>query len=1145
MLALCAAVEARADSVSPVKIGIISDPRSRIIEDLLLTDLQHVPQVSLLERTELPAITEELSLQSVLVTARLDACDVLILLNTFSSGKSKADSVLVIRMISTRTLKVFGLWVYPDSPDPSGLAGKIGGRLKSLLTEPEALRGKQVISLSMLRAESPRLGLLAETTTYRFAAQLQSYDHVSLLERWNVRSPAFEQWLRQTEPSGLTAPDLNIDGAVAEMPSGVGLRISVNGNPREFAPGPEMTDLDKVVVAAAATTAFQGQSPPPPQAAEIIRFEQDARWFWKWSYLTQAAMSADTAIYLGSKNPETHYIRALAYLFPAKEYASNLRYADTPTDAEFSNVLHGVECFLEITPPPASATKEVRKRHLAYAENALLRSSRLIQGMYLSELALPGTERERRRLRDVTRTLAEQTQAFYKADPELSAVSAPGLEHIESLFLPGLLVNYAGFYYSDRESLAAAYADSFETLVRSPHSQNYSMLSSAFSVRALYPNCPWVTDWDNRPPSQEFMNGLMDSLVRSPKPEVRILGCLMPCANLPRDRKKYAPEIAAWLRWMIAPLKLESGFFSDHPTQSTHQTLGLVGGIMADIRRDIKADFPEAEWRDCLNAWLEKAPKGSRINYERQTETLIESFIRASQTNQAAGANAGPTPAEAEARMLFRQFTLAAPSLGGAERVVRSQGHDARVKEWEARKEEEKKQTPAPRLVIESTRRSVERSPFKAPHSPSQALECERILSDSGLGNKGSAVQAANGNVWVMSTSLYPDVITWIEMDALVTTVLRSVRLIDVADYPYGADYNDFAVFDDVIYCPLYNGLYVVDLKTGKWHIVEYYRMGGAKVWVASNRVWITGEPGLIYEYLPVEKRLKLIASAMRTPATHALDAREAYSVSSLFAYDGKIYVWLDDRQLYVRDEATGGWRQIEWDRSGSKKVVPPYPIDLLLGGTGGGNSPTGGMLKNYLETLVPGRTMADALQAIYPPAAWLPAGTTARIGHASSVEDSLWFSFTSVNNEARLGRVRRGTGAATDFPVAVHRDRTGYVVALSSGFILSSDLDGVLYLPRERVDNQYARPAAAPLPPESRVIAETPKPQPENALSRHRIFTDRTGRTLEAEVQGFIDDKVKLKRKDGSVFTVPLTLFSADDGVYLSELRKTKETSE
>jgi hypothetical protein len=321
---------------------------------------------------------------------------------------------------------------------------------------------------------------------------------------------------------------------------------------------------------------------------------------------------------------------------------------------------------------------------------------------------------------------------------------------------------------------------------------------------------------------------------------------------------------------------------------------------------------------------------------------------------------------------------------------------------------------------------------------------------------------------------------------------------------------------------------------------VEYYRMGGAKVWIASNRVWLTGEPGLIYEYLPAENRLRLIASAMRTPATHALDAREAYRVSSLFAYDGKIHVWLDNWWLYARDEATGEWLQIKWARSG-KKGIPSYPIDLLLGGTGIGNNPTGDMFRNYMSELMPHLTLADALRAIYPRVSWLPVESTARIEHVSSLENSLWFGFSSPNNEARLGRVERGTGTATYFPLGVNRDRTGYVVATSSGFILSNDSDGVLYLPRERVDNRYVRPASPQPPPESRVIVEPLGQPPQKGLSHYRVFTDRTGRTIEAQVIEVADGKVSLKRKDGLVFTVSIEIFFLADQVYLSELEKTK----
>src|SRR5690606_39275342 len=276
-----------------VRIGLVTDRAVAEVEQLLLVRLQQNPRLLFLERTELPKMSAELTLEGFLGQARWEACDVLVLLDRFQpppisnpgGGPTIPQAPLVVaRAISTHSLQVLGYWMVPiPAGDPDGVARILGDAIEPALAVPGADAGRRVVSLSLLRADSPALKSLAPSATCRLAAALQAYPRLSLVERWNVRDPQFEQWLRSTEPAGLRPPDVEIAGALIDVDGRAGVRLQINGRVRSFAPAEGDPSLDAVIARAAAAVAEAERGAVSPSTAdEAARFARDAAWFWKW-----------------------------------------------------------------------------------------------------------------------------------------------------------------------------------------------------------------------------------------------------------------------------------------------------------------------------------------------------------------------------------------------------------------------------------------------------------------------------------------------------------------------------------------------------------------------------------------------------------------------------------------------------------------------------------------------------------------------------------------------------------------------------------------------------------------------------------------------------------------------------------------------
>lgn len=1073
MLMICmpvagwAGAEGKADAPASLNLGVVSDENTRDIEDMLLVHLQKNAAFRFLERTHLPKITEELLLQEFLGKARWESCDVLILLNSFSSTGAAKERLLIVRFISTHTMQTMGLWVYPlEGADPSTLASMLAARIEPVLTTKGALTERKAVSLSLLRAETPALNAITESATYLLGAQIQNQSNLSLIERWNVRDPGFEQWLRKTAPVNLKAPDMVVEGSLAEINGRTGLRLSIDGKTGTFVEGGADHSLTPAAATAAraiAEAAGMNGLGTAVNALEFKRFESDARWFWKWRSFRQAAAVADTAIYLGSTNPETHYIRALAYMrFPRSwSYASSLRYADTPTAEALQNSLYGLECFMETSSPAALAKAGERWKHLIYAEDMLCRAGELLQGLYLSEHDLPGTPTDRSRLREMAKKLAEQTLSHavkYEKDRRHYATYLEHIDNDPSRQLPAILASYGGFMVDDPEELIGLYVGAFDQAALRGGSTDNGIPADMFPLRSSGAQFPWVVDWEGRPPGDAFFNRFVKALAGHQRVEVRVPAYLIPVRYSPDKRSaNEAAYYTAWLRWLATRLANEKESLAAKPTKYTFQLLACIGGVMEDMRRMKGVGFPEADWRACIAGWIEMAPKNSSEEYAGDTERYLNYLMEASMKASVTAISSSAAPTQEQLVEIYRYFMLAPPPLPAEVRKARTAAYQERVRAVAARQPA----ATAPRqstVTVNETARALPRRSVLAKGAESKGgrFSPELLFADQSWGKPFSFAQGDGGTLWFLFW--YADygsdhkVLTFAQTDAALTTILRTVRIDHHNASMMSWSPALFVVQDGAFYWIAHDRFYRLMPGAKSPESLPLAKMQWAQIWQAGGRLWVTGRPGLIYEYVVAEHRLRMISSSMRTPALNALDARDDYGVSGIFEHEGGVYAWIDDRQIYQYDAASAEWREVHGVRK-HLRANQTYPADLLLKAIGMGirvESQDNSVSVLALDPGFGGLLRSDYRR--YPAVIRAPDGEriyASEMKPAATTEHALWVLFQSQASGVSLGGWQRRTGAPLNYPLQFPQMNFPQTLhALPDGFLFNAS-DGLFYLSR------------------------------------------------------------------------------------------------
>lgn len=1131
-----------------VKVGIIADSRARPVEELLLVKLPQNAPVTLLERSKLSLINEELSLQGVIGAAGWESCDFLVLLNTFAETDGATPS-LVVRVISTHTLQVIGLWRYPFvRDDPERLGEMIGARLGPLLTGDGTTTPRRIVALGLLRADSPRLTLLTESATYKLAVQLQAYSGIALVERWDVHSPAFEQWLSKTMVSDVKAPDFTLEGSLTDLGSGTGLKLMLNGAEFSVAPGSAGASVDAVIAPAAKEISDRVSSGNSRAVGlEPAQFERSARWFWKWSAFEQAAAMADTALYLGSKNTETAYLRALANLkVPMMPYVSgDLRYSRPPTEEVFTRASYGLECFLEIPVPTAKASYAERLAYLRYSEKAVTWVAETLQALYFSEKTLPGTRLERERFREMANELTERVWRFYPTVTFVSTSYVKLVEHVDfygtNQELMVTLIGYGAFLISDPDRLTALYAEWFEELGRQEAKDYYSPLMTHIDDQRNSLHHPWFVNWTARAESSSAFASHFDALMQHKNPQVRVFASLMPYSVEPQSQSADWRRSVIWLRWLIGRISAEEDFFVVHPSPYSHEILGTIGLILSERRPYLAGRFPEADLRECLSRLLLKIPKGSRVENEWRTESMLAYLLKASEDVMQPIPRPMPVPTDEEVLKAFEHWVVAAPPLKESAQAEKTRAHEELNQAWKTRQKQEAAEAPVPALLIDANRHLILRSSAGTASTDQRIVVAQQLNLGGDFGRPISAAADEKGHVWLMFAEVKPNSFTWVELDAGMSTVLRVVRLRDLPDNGYSYGYDVFGVRGHSLFFVTYNAFYVVDLTARTWNSLDTPRMGEARVWFGRERVWLSGKPGLIYEYLADKESLKLVSSAMREPATNSLDGRKEFTVTAMFEKEETWYAWIDDGLLYRRIEERADWTELYTTRT-HWRAGKPYPVDSMLQALGAGRF-FSNPYETFLDVLLMDQSMSGTMHdrfSLMPLSAVLPNGQTGHMSSASFLGDKLWLLLGGKDNRAALGSIEKGTSRRT-FDELSLTDRS-MLFAFERGFLIPSETSSLFYLvPRELVDESYSPPASPPppppeaIPPSLATTASVALPVKENPL---RDFTDTTGRSMKAEVLDFVEQKVTLRRSDGSVFTVPLTVFSAADMIYLIKLK-------
>lgn len=1038
---------------APATLGLLADSGSREIEDLLRLQLQKEPDVVLLERTELALLGRELSLHDLLARPRWDGCELLVQLQVFESSATPRERQLLVRLVATRTLQARGLWVYPlASADPEGLVSLLAPRVSAELADFRAGQTPpRTVSLSLLRGDTPALDALAEAATYALAARLQDQPGVVLLERWNVRDPGFEQWLLQHTPMDLRPPDLLVHGSVSEFNGGPGLRLSINDVPQDFMPATvaRASHTSSALIELAASSAAQAianaAAPGLAKGArteEIRRFESEARWFWKWRAFDRAASAAETAVYLGSRDLETLHLRSLCDLGLGQGFLHGTAHTVAPDDRALQNLLRGLDRFSTIPAPPPEAGWQDRWRHLFYSAHALRCAGAFLQGMYFSDLPAPGFPEDHVRLRDQTHVLALRASAYATLDHRFPQTYTRTLEHLprasDAAWFDAVL-SYAGFWTDDIDDLARQYSAALEACARAGSSPAHTDLpGELFRTRALGHHYPIIVDWrETGLPATDAAQAsarLVSELTASPRPEIRLVAAFLPLGRTPPGPKAaLVPDQRTWLRWSFEAIARDEKFLAAEPGQYSFQVLSFIGEHFRRLRAEAPAAFPEVDWRATLDRLIRAAPQNPRSTYAAHTVRFLAALRAESLANNQAEATPLALPDDDAVGAALARFLVASPPASAESRKARA------LVAAQATLRPPGITSPAgraePALRLETPPNVLLRAATPAPLPT--VLAPARLFPDVAWGDSLSAASAPGGNLWLLYHDFRRAITRFVEIDAAVTRPLRVVAARGLLKNLHNARPHLFVATGSALYIAEKESLHEIVLPALSLRSFALPTLGEPSVWLADEELWIAGAPGIVLRLDRKEQRVRLVASSMRTPATNALDARDAYQVSSIFAHEGATYAWVDNRQLYQIAPGRAAPRELYSTRAHLNPGAA-YPATLLIAGVGASAA------RYSYEPIVDVLVLDPAMRGVLAPHTRtqparlrMPDGTELfanELLSAAADQRRLWLLHRSKRAELVLGTYQRGAGTGTSrtlqFPPRTAPDRIYRVAA-------------------------------------------------------------------------------------------------------------------
>jgi len=334
------------------RLAIVGPPELDPEIALLTVALSRIPDIMLLERSDIDAVLKEQSLTvkgltlagSVRLGTLLKADGILLL--------EKGPQDLGSRLVAVESGAVMGFDSIPyPIEDLEGWANLEVQRVSPLMAKLKIPRS-EIVPLSLMRITALLNGLeiqaLAKNLDFLLAARLSANPFLVVLERARLEDAAAEKGFG-TDSQPFWSSGWILEGSVSPSSSGYALEISLQPPSGPVAYNKvEAADLNTLVelVNKAVLKTVEQKEVPWNLKEESQRFFEEGRWASRNSQWEQAAQAFEAAVALGDNSPETldwrwRCYEAMVHLHPRK-------HANEPSPVQFDAMARAIGLYREI-----------------------------------------------------------------------------------------------------------------------------------------------------------------------------------------------------------------------------------------------------------------------------------------------------------------------------------------------------------------------------------------------------------------------------------------------------------------------------------------------------------------------------------------------------------------------------------------------------------------------------------------------------------------------------------------------------------------------------------------------------------------------------------------------------------------------------
>lgn len=893
-----------------INIAVLGEEPTEPARSLLIAELSKLPDVQVIERTELEKIASEQSLQANGLTVadsvrigKLLHADALLLLTTGTNGKQLSVRAMAVAQGVTLSETSYAL----PLPEPPKWAGITSRKLAPFLASFSTNTTPR-IPLSILKIHSVNAGSSAEKElAFLLARRLMNEPSLWVLERSQMGLLEWENALKANPQATYWTGSYLLDGAFTSDSAGytisARLRPAQQGDElRLTATGPDLlAATESLAREVTASLKVQHGSAVWDRTGEAQQYYEEALWAYRWFLYDEASQASEAAWALGLRNDTLALLRFTSeaiHLHMTVSADGDTRVPPKPPAWAFESATVALDRLQEGL---AWKKEDLSADWVGMAASCLSNCSQTVACSYYNDLdpsEMEVVKSLRQRLREITDSLKAAGARFPLPRPETKSVgfSLPAFATSRSS-LYEVRVLWGPLWQESATASIEEMKKVFDEMDQIADPRIRARVKNlAIIERPRF--APWLAYWDETERARVPLSALKKALLQSPSPERPMDVALI---NLERRSHVFLDV------------------YSDH--FDADQSLAAIVDVEAAIW-DSRAALARQEiaipwYEDAMDAIHTVVRKTDEYTWPKIDAGLIAfqaKLYQALLTEQIADDGTLHQLEPQISEMTTEQKRELLPFVREAFARTKSKrlGQIATAYESDAKIVDGSISPPAP-----------DRNSGEYLH-PAWSASYQQLLGGEHM--NFAPLRWRGGRIYTCGTTY--------DSQARRATGLffiydpktsQSTRL--VCPLPVqGYSFLDIEVLNDDIYALIGNKLIRHSAAQDRWEEIPGV-MGdfAARMIAIDGIIYIYGNPGNITRFTPATSKIDILAASRRRPAQTILDDCAPYGIAQVFKdKENRLCTLLGDGRFLCYDEAKSDWMEI----NSVEKSLNTKPLD-------------------------------------------------------------------------------------------------------------------------------------------------------------------------------------------------------------------------